>query len=75
MKESDSAEVLQSKWDYRIAKWEAVMQEQFDLVYFGKFDSRAVDEMSVHERKYFYDLLIKVRTNSPDESELEDYMV
>jgi len=47
--------------------WNNIMQEEFDLVYYGNFSYSDVEEMSEFERSFFYNKLldsVKKKTNN-----------
>lgn len=55
--EDDPPEVVQEKWDYRMARWNEITKQQFQLSYFGTIPYNVSDEMSIHEREHLFDLL------------------
>lgn len=50
-------EVLEKKWQYRVAHLESVIKQQFQLSYFGTVSYEASQDMPIHEREYLFNLL------------------
>lgn len=48
-------------WANRIAQWEAICTEEFQLNYYGNISYESVEDMSVYERKFFYGLLVDTK--------------
>lgn len=44
--------------DFRLANYEAIVKEQFQLAYFGKIDYVASEDMPVMERHTIYRILV-----------------
>ena len=67
--EKFSNEERLARWKSRVNYWENVCTKQFQLVYFGKFNYEDIEEMPVHEREFFYGLLIKQKTDEKEQYE------
>ena len=55
--EHDSKELIAAKWKYRMARWENIMKQQFQLSYFGTIDYATSNSMTVYEREKLFELL------------------
>lgn len=42
-------------------QWESICTQQFQMSYYGKISYEASEEMSVYERKFFYNLLVETK--------------
>lgn len=47
-------------------KFKSILKQQFELVYYGKFDYQAIETMSVIEREILYDILKEVKKKESD---------
>lgn len=56
---TDSDEIFNHKLQYRRARWENVIKQQFQLAYFGKIDYSDTQDMPVFEREYLFHLLVE----------------
>ena len=57
MTEDDPPELLERKSKLIIDRWNSKVRQQFDLVYYGKFDYADLEDLSVHEFNTLYGLL------------------
>ena len=55
--EDDSPELVAEKWKYRMARWNEITKQQFQLSYFGTIPYDISNEMSIYERERLFDLL------------------
>lgn len=57
----DPAEVAQYEKviRHKYEAWESIVKQQFDLVYVGKIAYGDTDDMTPHERKIVYSMLVK----------------
>lgn len=55
--EDDPDEVVMEKWRYRVAHWEAIVKQQFQLSYYGTVSYEISEGMPIHEREYLFGLL------------------
>jgi hypothetical protein len=51
---------------HKFEAWEAIVKQQFDLVYVGKFTYSDTEEMTPHERKTIYGMLVKQKKDEKE---------
>lgn len=66
---TDSDEFIDEILDYREQRWAEIMDQQFDLVYFGHFIYEDTQKMAPVEREYFYDRLVRRKEFEKEERE------
>lgn len=57
--EDDPPELVREKWEYRMARWNEITKQQFQLSYFGTIPYEASNGMSIYEREHFFELLME----------------
>lgn len=65
--DSDDPKLNERNWNHRMAQWEDICMQEFQLNYYGNISYESVEEMSSYERKYFYGLLVNQKETEAEE--------
>lgn len=60
------AKLNAANWEYRMQRLTSICQQEFQLVYYGHFTYKELDELTVHEREMVYGLLVSQKTEEKE---------